>query len=100
MDSTLGKSVMSMFLKYTPSRRSLLKVLVRQSDTILLPIIQKHSSDKWSKKLSTRDQLEIIVSAHLAQAKSLSDIASMIKGTGKFSCASINKSSLSRINEN
>ncbi len=87
-----------MYKKHTPSCGSLLKVLVHQSDTILLPIIQKHHSDKWSKKLSTRDQLEILVSAHLAQAKSLGDITEMIKGTGKFSCSSINKSSLSRVN--
>lgn len=88
-----------MYEKYTPSCGSLLKVLVKQTDTILFPIILKHKSDKWSKKLSTRDQLEILVSAHLVQAKSLGDISEMIKGTGKFSCSSINKSSLSRINQ-
>jgi len=78
---------------------SLLKVLTKQADTKLAEIIDKYKSDKWSKKLSTRDQLEIMVSANLAQSKSLSDVSSMVGGTSKFSCSSIHKSSLSRVNE-
>ncbi len=61
---------------------SLLKVLTKQADTKSAEIIDKYKSDKWSKKLSTRDQLEI-----------------MVGGTSKFSCSSIHKSSLSRVNE-
>ncbi len=79
---------------------SVFKQLVKQTDTKLAEIIGKYNSDKWSKKLSTKDQLEIMVSANLAQSKSLSDISSMVGGTNRFSFSSINKSSLSRINDN
>jgi hypothetical protein len=89
-----------MYQKYTPSCGSLLKVLVEQVDTKLQYIINKYKSDKWAKKISTRDQLEIMVSANLAQSRSLSDICVMVEGTKRFSCLSINKSSLSRVNEN
>lgn len=78
---------------------SLFKVLIKQSDTKLANIIHKYNSDKWSKKLSTKDQLEILVSANLAQSKSLSDISSMVGGTNRFNSSSIHKSSLSRVNE-
>lgn len=88
-----------MYKKCTPSCGSLLNVLVQQADTKLQYIIEKYGSDKWAKKLSTRDQLEIMVSANLAQSKSLTDITAMIGGTRRFSCLSIHKSSLSRINE-
>ena len=84
---------------HTPSSGSLLKVLTKQADTKLRYVISKYNSDKWAKKLSTRDQLKIMVSANLCQSKSLSDIAEMISGTGKFSCSRINKSSLSRVNK-
>ncbi|MFQ5866166.1 MAG: IS4 family transposase [bacterium] len=84
---------------HTSSSGSLLKILVKLADTKLSYIIKKYNSDKWAKKVSTRDQLEIMVSANLSQSKSLSDIASMIEGTRKFSCSSINKSSLSRVNK-
>lgn len=89
-----------MYQNYTPSCGSLLKILIQQVDTKLRYIIEEHDSDKWAKKLSTRSQLEIMVSANLAQSKSLSDICEMIDGTKRFSFLSINKSSLSRINEN
>lgn len=88
-----------MYLHNTPSCGSLLKVLVEQVDTKLQYIIDKYKSDKWAKKLPTRVQFEIMVSANLAQSKSLSDICEMIEGTKKFACLSINKSSLSRVNE-
>lgn len=88
-----------MYQKYTPSCGSLLKVLIEQVDTKLQYIIGKYNSDKWTKKISTRDQLEFMVSANLVQSKSLSDIAGMILGTKRFSFLSINKSSLSRVNE-
>lgn len=61
-------------------------------------IVGRYKSDKWSKKITTADQLEILVSANLAQSKSLSDISSMVEATGKFKFESINKSSLSRVN--
>jgi len=78
---------------------SLFKVLLKQADANLTKIISKYKSDKWSKKLSTRDQLELLVSANLAQSKSLSDMTLMVNGTQKFNFSSINKSSLSRIND-
>lgn len=89
-----------MYLHNTPSCGSLLNVLIDQVDTKLQYIINKYKSDKWTKKISTKDQLEIMVSANLVQSKSLSDICEMIDGTKRFSCSSINKSSLSRVNEN
>lgn len=88
-----------MYRNYIPSCGSLLKVLIEQADTKLKYIIDKYDSDKWAKKLSTRNQLEIMVSANLCQSKSLSDISNMIEGTRRFSCLKVNKSSLSRINE-
>lgn len=88
-----------MYQYHTPSCGSLLKVLIEQVDTKLQYIIQKYNSDKWAKKISTRTQLEIMVSANLVQSKSLSDVCGMIEGTRKFTCYSINKSSLSRVNE-
>lgn len=88
-----------MYQKYTPSCGTLLKKLVEQVDTKLAYIISKYHSDKWTKKLSTRDQLEIMVSANLVQSKSLADMCEMVAGTRRFSCLSVNKSSLSRVNE-
>jgi hypothetical protein len=88
-----------MYREYTPSCGSLFKVLVEQVDTNLQYVISKYNSDKWTKKISTRTQLEMMVSANLAQSKSLFDIASMVSGTKKFSCSSLNKSSISRVNE-
>ena len=61
-------------------------------------VVGRYDSDKWSKKITTKDQLQILVAANLAQSKSLSDISSMIEATGKFHFASVNKSSLSRVN--
>lgn len=88
-----------MYQKYTPYSGSVLKVLTKQADTKLQYIIRKYNSDKWSKKLSTREHIALMVSANLAQSKSLGDITDMVGGTGKFSFPAINKSSLSRINK-
>lgn len=96
---TQEKCELSMYNYHTPSCGSLLNVLVEQVDTRLRYIIDKYKSDKWAKKLSTKDQLEIMVSANLAQSKSLADICGMVSGTRRFSCSSLNKSSLSRVNE-
>lgn len=88
-----------MYSEYTSYSGSLLKVLTQQADTKLNYIIKKYNSDKWAKKLSTREHLELMVSANFAQSKSLSDISDMVEGTGRFSFSKINKSSLSRINK-
>lgn len=78
---------------------SLLRILTKQAETKLRYIIEKYKSDKWAKKLSTREHFDIMVSANLTQSKSLADITDMIAGTGKFPFLTINKSSLSRINK-
>lgn len=98
MDST-RKALPMMQAQYTPSCGSLLKKLTEQVDTKLQPIIQQYESDKWSKKISTRTHVDIMVSANLAQSKSLSDITAMIASTKRFAFVSLHKSSLSRINE-
>jgi hypothetical protein len=56
MDSIHKEVILPMFRNYTPSCGSLLKVLTSQADTKLKYIIDKYDSDKWAKKLSTRDQ--------------------------------------------
>ena len=88
-----------MYQKYTSDSGNLLKVLTKQADTKLNYIIRKYNSDKWAKKLATRDHVAIMVSANLCQSKSLGDITDMIAGTGKFPFPKINKCSLSRINK-
>lgn len=88
-----------MYGYYTPSCGSVMRTLTNQLDTKLQPIVVKYDSDKWAKKLTTREHLEIMVSAQLTQSKSLSDITSMVAGSARFSCSTINKSSLSRINQ-
>ena len=72
--------------------------MTREIEGSLGLVVERYGSDKWSKKLTTKDQLGILVSANLAQSKSLSDISSMVEATGKFSFDGINKSSLSRVN--
>jgi len=88
-----------MYQEYTSYSGNLLKVLTKQADTKLQYIIRKYNSDKWAKKLSTREHIAVMVSANLCQSKSLGDITDMIGGTRKFSFPNINKSSLSRINK-
>lgn len=88
-----------MYQEYRPYSGSVLKVLTKQVDTKLQYIIRKYNSDKWSKKLSTREHIALMVSANLTQSKSLGDITDMVGGTGKFTFPTINKSSLSRINK-
>lgn len=88
-----------MYQEYTPYPGSLLKVLTMQADTKLQYIIRKYNSDKWAKKLSTREHVALMVSANLCQSKSLGDMTDMVSGTGRFPFPKINKSSLSRINK-
>jgi IS4 transposase len=88
-----------MYHTFTSYLGSLLKILTKQADTKLQYIIRKYNSDKWVKKLSTREHIAVMVSANLCQSKSLGDITDMIGGTGKFTFPNINKSSLSRINK-
>lgn len=86
--------------KYTPGKRSLLGVLMKQLDTSLVTIPDQYASDKWAKKLNFREHVAMLVSSHLTNAKSLADISCMVAGSDIFSCSSIHKSSLSRINTN
>ena len=62
------------------------KTLTKEVEGSLGVVVGRYESDKWSKKITTKDQLQILVATNLAQSKSLSDISSMIEATGKFSC--------------